>query len=77
MLERVFELFQQGGRLPDRTHEGLGIGLTLVRQLVEMHGGTVSAQSAGIGQGSEFIVRLPIVSPATAVGAGETPAASG
>jgi PAS domain S-box-containing protein len=77
MLERVFELFQQGGRLPDRTHEGLGIGLTLVRQLVEMHGGTVKAASAGAGQGSEFIVRLPVVSDGAAE-ASETsrPAAS-
>ena len=60
MLPRVFDLFLQ---LPDpatRTHGGLGIGLTLVKTLVEMHGGTVRATSAGLGKGSEFIVRLPL-----------------
>jgi signal transduction histidine kinase len=55
-LPRVFELFYQG----DRGQRGLGIGLSLVRQLVAMHGGTVSAHSAGTGRGSEFVVRLPL-----------------
>ncbi|PYQ11708.1 MAG: hypothetical protein DMF80_21015 [Acidobacteria bacterium] len=59
MLERVFELFAQADRLPERVQEGLGIGLTLVRSLVEMHGGTVAAASEGPGHGSEFVVRLP------------------
>jgi len=67
MLPRVFDLFLQ---LPDpaaRKHGGLGIGLTLVKTLVEMHGGTVRASSAGTGKGSEFIVRLPLLADAPAL----------
>lgn len=60
LLPRVFDLFMQVERSPDRARGGLGIGLTLVRTLVEMHGGTVVAQSAGLGQGSTFVVRLPV-----------------
>ncbi len=59
MLSEAFELFAQGERTPDRTQGGLGIGLSLVKKLVELHGGTVSASSDGPGQGSEFVVRLP------------------
>jgi protein-histidine pros-kinase len=59
MLERIFELFVQADASPGRTQGGLGIGLTLVRRLVEMHNGSIYAKSAGLGQGSEFIVRLP------------------
>jgi PAS domain S-box-containing protein len=59
LLPRVFDLFAQGERALDRAEGGLGIGLTLVRQLVHMHGGRVDASSAGPGQGSEFAVRLP------------------
>ena len=59
MLPRVFDLFTQADSTPERSHEGLGIGLTLVRSLVEMHGGSAEARSDGIGLGSEFIVRLP------------------
>jgi CheY-like chemotaxis protein len=59
-MARVFDLFSQSARSLDRSKGGLGIGLTLVRTLVEMHGGTVSARSGGIGQGSEFTVRLPL-----------------
>jgi PAS domain S-box-containing protein len=59
LLTHVFDLFIQGDRTLDRSDGGLGIGLTLVRRLVEMHGGTVAATSAGPGQGSEFVVRLP------------------
>jgi len=58
MLERVFDLFWQF-ESRDRAQGGLGIGLTLVKRLVELHGGDVEARSAGRGQGSEFIVRLP------------------
>jgi signal transduction histidine kinase len=61
MLDRVFEMFTQVDRSLERSRGGLGIGLTLVKRLVEMHGGTVSAHSAGPGRGSEFTVRLPIV----------------
>jgi CheY-like chemotaxis protein len=59
MLARAFDLFTQAEQLPNRCHGGLGIGLTMVRQLVEMHGGQVSAHSAGLGLGSEFVVCLP------------------
>ena len=62
MLIRVFELFTQVSETPDRAQGGLGIGLALVKRLVEMHHGTVVAQSAGIGQGSTFTLRLPMVS---------------
>lgn len=58
-LPKIFELFAQGERSLDRAQGGLGIGLTLVRRLVELHGGTVQAMSEGLGRGSEFVVRLP------------------
>lgn len=61
LLPRIFDLFAQGEQALDRTRGGLGIGLTLVRQLVALHGGTVEARSGGAGQGSEFTVRLPLV----------------
>ncbi|HEY1044126.1 MAG TPA: ATP-binding protein [Telluria sp.] len=64
LLPHVFELFAQAERTPDRTQGGLGIGLALVRSLVELHGGSVTAASAGIGHGSEFVVRLPGAQPA-------------
>ena len=60
-LPFVFELFAQANKTLDRSQGGLGIGLTVVRKLTEMHGGTVAAQSGGVGQGSEFTVRLPLV----------------
>ncbi|PYO95135.1 MAG: hybrid sensor histidine kinase/response regulator [Gemmatimonadetes bacterium] len=59
MLDRIFDMFVQVELPPDRTRQGLGIGLTLVKRLVELHGGTVVAHSEGPGLGSEFIVRLP------------------
>ena len=59
MVQSIFELFTQATRSLDRAQGGLGIGLTLVRHLVGMHGGSVSVRSAGPGQGSEFVVRLP------------------
>ncbi|MBN9119115.1 MAG: response regulator, partial [Planctomycetes bacterium] len=61
-LSSVFELFIQANRSLDRAQGGLGVGLTLVRRLVEMHGGSVEAHSEGPGRGSEFVVRLPIAS---------------
>jgi PAS domain S-box-containing protein len=61
MLPCVFELFSQVGRHLDRAQGGLGIGLTLVRRLTEMHGGTVEAASEGMGRGSTFTVRVPLV----------------
>ena len=60
LLPRIFDLFAQGEQGLDRSGAGLGIGLTLVRSLVEMHGGRVEARSDGPGQGSEFEVRLPL-----------------
>jgi CheY-like chemotaxis protein len=59
LLPRVFDLFVQAEQGADRTQGGLGIGLTLVKRLVEMHGGRVEARSSGAGCGSEFVVRLP------------------
>jgi PAS domain S-box-containing protein len=61
LLPHVFDLFTQGKRSLDRSQGGLGIGLTLVRKLVELHDGTVEARSEGANQGSEFVVRLPIL----------------
>jgi CheY-like chemotaxis protein/two-component sensor histidine kinase len=60
VLPRVFDLFAQADRTYQRSQGGLGIGLTLVRTLVELHGGTVEARSEGLGRGSEFLVRLPL-----------------
>jgi len=62
MLPHVFESFWQVERTRDHSEGGLGIGLALVRKLVEMHGGSVSANSPGLGRGSEFVVRLPLAS---------------
>jgi PAS domain S-box-containing protein len=59
LMPKLFDLFTQGKRRPNRAQNGLGVGLTLVKQLVEMHGGTVQALSEGPGKGSEFVVRLP------------------
>ena len=61
-LLRIFEMFAQVDTSLERSRDGLGIGLTLVKTLVEMHGGTVDVRSDGIGRGSEFTVRLPILS---------------
>ncbi len=61
LLPRVFDLFMQEDRSLARSQGGLGIGLTLVKRLVEMHGGRVTASSPGLGQGSEFVIRLPVL----------------
>ncbi|HEY3357922.1 MAG TPA: ATP-binding protein [Polyangia bacterium] len=60
-LDQLFEPFQQADRSLARTRGGLGLGLALVKRLVEMHGGAVSAASAGLGHGAEFTIRLPLV----------------
>jgi signal transduction histidine kinase/CheY-like chemotaxis protein len=59
-LPRVFDMFMQIPRLQGRAESGLGIGLTLARNLVEMHGGSIAAESEGVGKGSRFTVRLPL-----------------
>ena len=68
MLPRVFEMFTQVDRSLERAQGGLGIGLTLVQRLVEMHGGSVEAHSEGAGKGSEFVVRLPVAREAAPEG---------
>jgi signal transduction histidine kinase/CheY-like chemotaxis protein len=73
MLDEVFGLFVQSDRTADRSQGGLGIGLTLVKSLVEMHGGTVKAESEGVGHGSEFVVSLPILEDDGAVTAVSIP----
>jgi signal transduction histidine kinase/CheY-like chemotaxis protein len=61
MLDTVFDMFVQVDSTLERSNAGLGVGLSLARKLVELHGGTIEAHSAGIGHGSQFVVRLPIV----------------
>jgi CheY-like chemotaxis protein/nitrogen-specific signal transduction histidine kinase len=68
MLPRIFDMFTQVDRSLERSEGGLGIGLTLVQRLVELHGGTVEARSEGPGKGSEFVVRLPIAAAVMTVG---------
>jgi len=78
VLPHVFELFVQEGRSLARSQGGLGIGLNIVRSLVELHGGSVTAHSEGLGKGSEFVVRLPalpLASCAAAADEGPAPAA--
>ena len=83
LLPQVFDLFTQGERSPDRAQGGLGLGLALVKSLVELHGGSVSAHSEGVGRGSVFTVRLPLPAlhddPALLPGAAQSsvPAAPG
>lgn len=68
LLPRLFEIFTQAESALDRSQGGLGIGLSLARGLVELHGGTIEARSEGLGKGAEFVVRLPAI-PAAAPGA--------
>ena len=73
LLPRVFDLFVQSSRTLDRSHGGLGIGLTIVHRLVKLHGGTIEARSEGLGQGTEFIVRLPVLDASAIVPATHSP----
>ena len=63
MLPRIFEMFTQVERSLEQSQGGLGIGLTLVRRLVDLHDGTIEVRSDGLDQGSEFVVRLPLIQP--------------
>jgi len=74
MLTRVFEMFMQGDVSIDRSEGGMGVGLTLVKKLVEQHGGSVRAYSAGKNSGSEFVVRLPLAEGVALPRQKETPA---
>ncbi len=76
MLPRVFDMFRQADRTGGRSRGGLGIGLSLVKRIVELHAGTVTAQSEGLGLGSEFIVRLPAIE-STPIDVGATPVVAG
>ncbi|HUQ51427.1 MAG TPA: response regulator, partial [Gammaproteobacteria bacterium] len=67
MLPKIFEPFMQAERTYNRAQGGLGIGLTLARSIVALHGGTIEACSAGLGAGSEFVVRLPLIQPVAVV----------
>jgi CheY-like chemotaxis protein len=60
MREEIFEMFAQADRSLERSTMGLGVGLSLARRLVELHGGTISVSSAGPGKGAEFVVRIPL-----------------
>ena len=69
-LPAVFEMFTQFDASPERTHGGLGVGLALAKRLVQLHGGTITVRSDGLGHGSEFTVRLPVATvPVSALGA--------
>jgi CheY-like chemotaxis protein len=70
-LPHIFERFRQADSAGGRAHSGLGLGLAIVRHLVELHGGHVSAESSGAGQGATFTVVLPIAATAAAATAGE------
>ena len=75
MLPRIFDLFVQADRSLDRSQGGLGIGLTLVKRLVQLHEGKIEVHSPGVGKGSEFIVRLLAVSEVTAINTESLPTA--
>ena len=76
VLPRIFDLFTQLDGRSDHPHSGLGIGLALVRRLLQMHGGTITAHSEGAGLGSEFVIRLPLLLEATQSGDGRASTAT-
>ena len=76
ILPRIFDLFTRLDRRSDHPHSGLGIGLALVRRLLQMHDGTISAHSEGTGRGSEFVIRLPLLPEASRSVNGRQPAAT-
>jgi CheY-like chemotaxis protein len=69
-IDHVFDLFSQDQRSADRSHGGLGIGLTLVQKLVELHGGRIEVSSPGVGQGAQFSIFLPLYRESDSVGSG-------
>ena len=71
-LDSIFDMFMQVDRTSEQSQAGLGIGLTLVKRLTEMHGGSIEARSAGEGKGSEFVVRLPVLSKPAVLSQSET-----
>ena len=73
MLPRIFDLFVQADHSPTKSQGGLGVGLTLVKSLIEMHGGRVEARSGGLGKGSEFLIYLPLAMEAESTQVGENP----
>ena len=68
-LPHIFDMFLMNEASMDRPREGLGIGLTLAKRLIELHGGTIDASSAGTGQGSTFLIRLPALADTAATSA--------
>jgi PAS domain S-box-containing protein len=76
MLPRVFDMFRQADRTGGRSRGGLGIGLFIVKRIVEMHGGTVEVASPGLGQGTEFVVRIPALAVTEQIAAAPAPAES-
>jgi two-component system CheB/CheR fusion protein len=77
VLPRLFEPFAQGDETLERSRGGLGLGLALVKRLVELHGGTVSARSEGSGRGAEFVVKLPLFEGAPAAKGADAAAPAG
>lgn len=75
LLPRIFDLFTQTGHSLNRAQGGLGVGLTMVKHMMRMHGGGVRAHSAGLGKGSEFVIQLPLLEPAELGEAALKPAA--
>jgi CheY-like chemotaxis protein len=76
VLAHVFDMFRQIDGSLERAQGGLGIGLTVVRRLVELHGGSINAQSEGLGKGSAFVVRLPVAAAASTAGSTKRPASN-
>ena len=76
-LPHAFDLFTQSSRAPDRSIGGLGIGLALARRIVELHGGSLTAHSPGLGSGSTFVVELPVIEASVTAAAGDAPIAAG
>ena len=73
MMPKIWDIFAQVDANPERVRQGLGIGLSLVKKLVTLHGGSIDATSEGLGKGSAFVVRLPILTIASQIGASQAP----